>query len=142
MQIFHKYYRVSFRNRKDIEYILANKPLSNEKTNKVKVKTNFFSNKTTVTLDDNYAHINSKLTPTFALLIPFSSLLVVIYLISQSVNLFFAESIGLLALVILTNYLMFVYLAQASHSNISSHIYSNLYYSSVEKQVTETINKE
>lgn len=135
MALLFKSYHIPMNDRSDIEFLLEKEPLSKKNKNSINVKTHFFHNKITVDINDNGFWVRSKLTPNFALIIPYASLLIIIYLITKSANFYLVETIGILVTTILTNYFLFLYLTESSHNKIQNYIFMNLYKYSYKKYI-------
>lgn len=135
MELLVKSYYLPINDRSDIEFLLEKEPLSEQRKNSINVKTVFFHNKTTVNINDKGLWVHSKLKPNFALIIPYASLLIIIYLITKSTDFYIAENIGILFATILTNYLLFLYLIESSHNKIQNYIFTNLYQNSYKKYI-------
>lgn len=135
MVLLFKEYPISINDKKDIEFLLEKEPFSDKTKNSIDISTTFFHNKTKVDFYDKQIWIRSKITPNFALIIPFASLLITIYLISKSSNFYWVENIGILFGSAFTSYLLLVHLTESTHTKIQNHIFMNLYNHSFKKHI-------
>ncbi|MDE0536851.1 MULTISPECIES: hypothetical protein [unclassified Tenacibaculum] len=127
MKNLYKEYPISIKEKADAEKLLEKDFFSGKRKDTVKISTTFFHNKTKIDFYDEQIWVRQKITPNFALIIPFASLLIIIYLIIKSNNFYVAENIGLLFATIFTNYLLFIHLAETTHTKIQNEIFIHLY---------------
>jgi len=129
---------IPINNKKDIEFLLAKKPLSEKRTESINTGLTFFKEETKVKFLDKEVRIICKLKLNIALLIPFASLLIIITLLFQITDCswFKSNHFAMLLIAIFTNYLMLIFLIDSAHSKIKSHIFSNMYYYNF-KEVSE-----
>lgn len=133
MKILYKEYPIPIKERADAEILLEKDFFSGKRKNTIKTSTTFFHNNTKIDFYDNQIMVRQKIKPNFALIIPFASLLIIIYLITKSNNFYIVENIGLLFTTLFTNYLIFIYLVETTHTKIQNEIFINLYYICYEK---------
>jgi len=135
MSLLYREYSISINNKKNIESLL-NKEFYSDKTKKtLKISTTFFNNKTIVDFYDKEIWIRSKITANISLIIPFASLIIIIYLILNSSDFNWKYNLGLIFITIFSNYVLLLNLIESTHIKVQNYIFTNLYEHNIKNKV-------